>query len=422
MSLLTLGEEHRGTPNNIMAYDINKFRPRSHSFVEVDDMIRPYLQQARFGHVINITSYGVDRKFLLALCERWLPETHTFHLPTGECTITLEDVHMLMGLRINGFAVAGSTSVSYSIAEELLGEPLTNTSRKGQFIKMTWLKEKYENQMTLTDASTIEEILQKARVYILLLFGGLLFPDTNGNTIHLQYLPLLSDFNKTGQYSWGSATLAHLWSAHGMNYEKTPHHCAPGYRTFIDHFEPIDFTWRPYLELEDLEPTDSGVWSSKTFIISFTYVEMHHSDRVKLQFGIKQGIPDPPTCMEEYHKSQLSDQWPYDDWKDHYKNERRQWHNRHKTVLQGEIMPQECKPSPDYMSWYATVSNLYLSPNRYLFDPRSQPSTSNFQQSRPPIPNMQQHFQNTQQNFNPTQPPFTPSQQYHHQNPYTSYT
>ncbi|XP_058784550.1 protein MAIN-LIKE 2-like [Vicia villosa] len=249
---------------------------------------------------------------------------------------------------------------------------------------MTWLKEKYENQMTLTDASTVEEILQKARVYILLLFGGILFPDTNGNTIHLQYLPLLSDFNKTGQYSWGSATLAHLyrhlcrcakkevhnfagcgvllqawgwsrmprlapvnrnpyifpyatkWSTHGMNYEKTPHHCVPGYRTFIDHFEPIDFTWRPYLELEDLEPTDSDVWSSKTFIISFTYVEMHHSDRVKLQFGIKQGIPGPPTCMEEYHKSQLSDQWPYDDWKDHYKNERRQWHNRHKTDWNNE--------------------------------------------------------------------------------------
>ncbi|XP_058784813.1 protein MAIN-LIKE 2-like [Vicia villosa] len=314
----------------IAALDINKFRPRSHSFVEVHDMIRPYLQQAGFGHVINITSYGVDRKLLLALCERWRPETHTFHLPTGECTITLEDVHMLMGLRIDGFAVAGYTAVPYSIAEELLGEPLTNTSRKGQFIKMTWLKEKYENRMTLTDASTIEEIVQKARVYLLLLFGGLLFPDTNGNTIHLQYLPLLSDFIKQVVESYfkpgGGRECRdwHQWSAHGMNYEKTPHHCAPGYRTFIDHFEPIDFTWRPYLELEDLEPTDSGVWSSKTFIISFTYIEMHHSDRVKLQFGIKQGIPGPPTCMEEYHKSQLSDQWPYDDWKDHYKNERRQ--------------------------------------------------------------------------------------------------
>ncbi|XP_058775807.1 protein MAIN-LIKE 2-like [Vicia villosa] len=353
MSLLTLREEHRGTPNNIIAYDINKFRPRSHNFVEIVDMIRPYLQQAGFGHVINITSYGVDRKFLLALCERWRPETHTFHLPTGECTITLKDVHMLMGLRINGFAVAGSIVVPYSIAEELLGEPLTNTSRKGQFIKMTWLKEKYENRMTLTDASTVEEIVQKSRVDILLLFGGLLFPDTNGNTIHLQLWSLTSSLGVVENAETGPSE---SWSAHGMNYEKTPHHCAPGYRAFIDHFEPIDFIWRPYLKLEDLEPTDSDVWSSKTFIISFTYVEMHHSDRVKLQFGIKQGIPGPPTCMEEYHKSQLSDQWPYDDWKDHYKNERRQWHNRHKTVLQGEIMPQECKPSPNYMSWYKVLN------------------------------------------------------------------
>ncbi|CAK8562571.1 unnamed protein product [Lathyrus sativus] len=84
-----------------------------------------------------------------------------------------------------------------------------------------------------------------------------------------------------------------MWSAYEMNYEKTPH-CASGYRTFFDHFEKDDFLWRPYLELEDEDPTESDMWSSTTFILSFTYVEMHHSDRVKLQFGIKQDIPAPP--------------------------------------------------------------------------------------------------------------------------------
>ena len=68
-------------------------------------MIHPYLIQAGFEHIINITSYGVDRKFILTLCERWWPETHTFHLPTGESTVTLEDVHMLMGLCVNDLEV-----------------------------------------------------------------------------------------------------------------------------------------------------------------------------------------------------------------------------------------------------------------------------------------------------------------------------
>lgn len=74
-------------------------------------MIRRYLIQVGFDHVINITSYIVDRKFILALCRRWRSETHIFHLPTGECTVTMEDVHMLLGVRVNGLAVVGCTNV-----------------------------------------------------------------------------------------------------------------------------------------------------------------------------------------------------------------------------------------------------------------------------------------------------------------------
>ena len=50
------------------------------------------------------TNHGL----ITALNERWRLKTHTFHMPHGEVTITLEDVEVLFGLLVNGKAVVGS--------------------------------------------------------------------------------------------------------------------------------------------------------------------------------------------------------------------------------------------------------------------------------------------------------------------------
>jgi len=51
--------------------------------------------------------------------DRWRPETHTFHLPVGEMTITLQDVALLLGLPCAGQAME-AVEVSATWRDEIL--------------------------------------------------------------------------------------------------------------------------------------------------------------------------------------------------------------------------------------------------------------------------------------------------------------
>jgi hypothetical protein len=52
----------------------------------------------------------MDSAVLTALVDWWRPETHTFHLPCGEITVTLQDITMILGLSINSALVSGTVS------------------------------------------------------------------------------------------------------------------------------------------------------------------------------------------------------------------------------------------------------------------------------------------------------------------------
>ncbi|KAH1056559.1 hypothetical protein J1N35_034624 [Gossypium stocksii] len=70
--------------------------------------IHGHLRNARFLYVVCILrGTKLDPPLISALVEIWRPKIHIFYLPYNECTITLEDVGLQLGLPVDGEVVTG---------------------------------------------------------------------------------------------------------------------------------------------------------------------------------------------------------------------------------------------------------------------------------------------------------------------------
>ena len=111
----------------------------------------------------------IDHALLSGLVEWWRPETNTFHLPTGEATITLEDVAYIYGLPIDGEPVTGRTFNNAFVPEvckELLGlAPRPGKDTIGVTIKFKWLEENFKPSKKRNEVC-------KTRAYLFFLVSG----------------------------------------------------------------------------------------------------------------------------------------------------------------------------------------------------------------------------------------------------------
>ena len=98
-----------------------------------DNRVIDIIKLLRLEGLFRAFSREIDHCLISALVERWRPETHTFHLPHGEMSITLQDVEVIYELPIEGEVLVGPTAVvdgNWSqLCMELLGFTSANDNK-----------------------------------------------------------------------------------------------------------------------------------------------------------------------------------------------------------------------------------------------------------------------------------------------------
>ncbi|XP_075075248.1 serine/threonine-protein phosphatase 7 long form homolog [Nicotiana tabacum] len=138
------------------------------------------LQDTGFYTIFWIGWMQLDWSLITALVERWRPEMHTFHLPTGEATITLEDIQVLYGLRVDGRVVALPQYI--------------RSMMHGQYLDMMGQFTGYRPQDDAVQRGGSRVALSGIRDHM-----AFLHPDITGETedLHIE--------------SWGAVVLAYLY-------------------------------------------------------------------------------------------------------------------------------------------------------------------------------------------------------------------
>jgi hypothetical protein len=92
---------------------LHPLRICTHNPLTWDERYEPFIRHAGFLPLPRLVNRGMpmlDGPALTSLMDQWRPETHTFHLPSGETTVMLQDVAMILGLPIDVTPICGLVS------------------------------------------------------------------------------------------------------------------------------------------------------------------------------------------------------------------------------------------------------------------------------------------------------------------------
>nr|XP_009798030.1 PREDICTED: serine/threonine-protein phosphatase 7 long form homolog [Nicotiana sylvestris] len=254
------------------------------------------LRDTGFYRIFEIGLLQLDWSLITALIERWRPETHTFHLPIGEATITLRDVQFT-GFRPQGEAIASGGSRISVIAIRQHLEVL---------------------HPDITSETDDLHIHRYTRLALLLLFGGVLFPNTSGNLVNMRFIHHLQQLDELPQCSWGVVVLVYLYRSMcraSMGTQSDVCGLLPLLQMttysntldVLDMLEAAQFIWTPYngdliAGLPDYCSVGRLIWSTSVPLMCLDIVEHHVIERVLRQLDYLQTIPRKPTWEATHYQ------------------------------------------------------------------------------------------------------------------------
>ncbi|XP_021991078.2 serine/threonine-protein phosphatase 7 long form homolog [Helianthus annuus] len=402
----------------------------------VSGRVEGLIHAAGFSGILQIGYKYVDYALITALVERWRPETHTFHLPFGETTVTLQDVNVLWGLPIDGLPISGAdTGMSMYTVRDKCQTVLEFTPEeadvKGKRVKSTRVLAQITSSNFSENEASDEDCIFRARQIIFYLIGCTIFPDNANHLIDVKFLEFLVDLPACSGYSWGGAVLALLyknlcnatapnaiaitgpvallqvwawerfccfapavarfqynaplaarWKG-SLTCTDVSTHCLRTYRSQLQSMTEATFNWRPYDDivgrLPDICRSGMGIWRSCCPLLCYSVVEHHYRQRVMRQFGMFQYIPNPIAIDHNEHARLHSKNrsgktgW---NWLSRHAPYVSQWEARHQNLVTGELMTS-VGVANDYMSWYMEHTVLYVSNPQLSAGP-----TSGFQDDR----------------------------------------
>ncbi|KAH1246990.1 Serine/threonine-protein phosphatase 7 long form [Glycine max] len=351
---------------------------------EIPEEIIPLLRQSGFYWIMKMDYLKINSSLITALIERWRLETHTFHMRCEECTITLQDVSVLLGLPVDGAPLIGQTNLDWGeLCEELLGVRPQEGELQGSVVKLSWLAQHFL-EINIHDGN-VEHLQRFTRAWILRFIGAILFVDKSSSKVSLRYLQFLRDFEQCSTYAWGPAVLAYLYremcSATNYKIKSIGGMCiliqmwawercttlAPKRTPPVLENKPLGHRWlrrgNQHIGNDDLIVFCRKLDIMKRHESSVVRSEWHQPDRVLRQFGMQQPIPESPSQPQNIHGLTLKGKQD-ENWFQLLALMIGQWNNR--ADFRVDIYPRQeglLSFNSDYMVWYRRKTKMFVDQN-----------------------------------------------------------